>query len=196
MANSKNKKSVIALVVMALLLVASIVLAATGAWFTDKVEKASNDFTFGKIDIDLAAGAGFTLDDVAVTTAKTVLPGCEIKYNGTINNLADAAIVGVKVSATLDEGLTWTDVGVTADPSTYYIYEMAKKEAADVSQDVAVTITLPTSLKDQAKLNGKKITVSVEIVAIQQEHFKDDATYKDLTDNEAKYNAIVTAIGA
>lgn len=195
MVNSKNKKSVIALVVMALLLVASIVLAATGAWFTDKVDKASNDFTFGKIDIDLAAGAGFTLDDVAVTTAKTVLPGCEIKYNGTINNLADAAIVGVKVSATLDEGLAWTDVGAT-DPSAYYIYEMAKKETADVSQDVTVTITLPTSLKDQAKLNGKKITVSVEIVAIQQEHFKDDATYKDLTTDQAKYDAIVTAIGA
>ena len=50
-----NKKSLVALVVMAFLLVASIVMAATGAWFTASDNASgSEDIQFGKVAIDVA----------------------------------------------------------------------------------------------------------------------------------------------
>lgn len=55
MVNSKKKmnKSTVAIVVLALLLVLSLVLTATGAWFTDTANNNSvGSVTFGKIEID------------------------------------------------------------------------------------------------------------------------------------------------
>ena len=57
MVNSKkNTKSIIALVVLSLLLIASICLAATGAWFTANVADKSDTVKFGKIEMAVDGG--------------------------------------------------------------------------------------------------------------------------------------------
>ena len=175
MTNSKkNSKSIIALVVMALLLVASIVLAATGAWFTHKAEGDKQDFTFGKIQIAFGADNAYTLDEKADLTAK-VMPGCTIAFNGSVENKEEAAYVAVFVEATLPEGLTWADLGVT-DPSTAKVYTLAK----GASQAIEATVTIPTTVSDQTKLGGKVVSFKVSAYAIQQDHYTltgaDDAT--------------------
>ncbi len=178
MTKSKNK-SIIALVVMAFMLVASIALAATGAWFTDKLATESKTFTFGSVDIAWAEGNTFKLDDAAITENQQVLPGCKITYEGTINNEgASNAYVVVQITATLSNGLTWADVG-DDDPSS------TKLQAINVgkTQAVSATIELPTSLKDQNKLAGKTITTSVTVYAIQEHHL--DSIQDWSTMNEA-----------
>ena len=53
--SKKMSKSAIAIIVLSLLLVLSMVLGLTGAWFTDKVENSevsSGSLSFGKVDIN------------------------------------------------------------------------------------------------------------------------------------------------
>lgn len=98
MVNSKkSSKSLIALVVMALLLVASIVMAVTGAWFTDADEGKSVDLTFGKITMSVTGGdtfgtVGHDTDntDDAYLTGVEIMPGDTIKAALTVAKAADS----------------------------------------------------------------------------------------------------------
>ena len=85
MVNSKKKmnKSTVAIVVLALLLVLSLVLTATGAWFTDKDSKDQNsELTFGKVSIALTGADTGTWSTSTLGKQDKVMPGST--YTGTL----------------------------------------------------------------------------------------------------------------
>lgn len=149
MVNSKkSSKSLIALVVMALLLVASIALAATGAWFSD-IASGTGNGTFGTIDVG---------DTVTVTVDSTIMPGDKITvtpvaYAGT----ADAYY---KVS------VSFSGEGAGAlSSSAGAVYGKVSKDGNITVAD----ITIPGEGTDNT-YQGKAVTVTVTIEAIQADN--------------------------
>ena len=174
MTNAKrNTKSIIALVVMSLLLVASIVLAATGAWFTDKIDQQTGSLSFGKIDIDaknFAVAASNTID----TDNTKLMPGSAINFEGTITNVKDDAYIAMKVVITFavdvdikNPGEGWT-YDATAKTLTYET--KATKIAAQTGSielaTVLAGIKVPTAVGNTAAETD--VTVTADAVAIQQ----------------------------
>ena len=131
MVKSKNKKSVIALVVMAFLLVASIVLAATGAWFSATADKSltSGDLTFGALTIGSTTGSSLQLSHnggayAEVTEDKLVMPGDKIK----------GATVSFTVTSTDDCGFYY------AIKSGNVWYKIVAGQLAEIVDDQAVLV--------------------------------------------------------
>ena len=92
MVNSKKmSKSSIAVIVLSILLVLSLILGFTGAWFTDKADKSESDATihWGAVRVAYTAGEGskWTVADVS----KNVLPGDKYDMSGTIS-FTDATV--------------------------------------------------------------------------------------------------------
>ena len=94
MTNSKkNSKSIIALIVMSFLLVASIVLAATGAWFTSQAKQDAGSLTFGTvvIGLDSTAAADVIATSETPNATELLMPGdtleitFQVNYTGTAN---------------------------------------------------------------------------------------------------------------
>ena len=75
MVNSKKmSKSTVAIVLLSLLLVLSLILTATGAWFTSSDNKAGNaDVAFGKVEVKLDGEATLT----KCSEAALVTDNCE-----------------------------------------------------------------------------------------------------------------------
>ena len=96
----KLTKSSIAIIVLALLLVASLIMGMTGAWFTDKADgQTSRTLTFGQIDVDLTSN----LEANAEATWGHALPGDHEEFNATLNVPAnmEGMFVLVKVQSTI-----------------------------------------------------------------------------------------------
>ena len=185
MVKSKNKKSVIALVVMAFLLVASICLAATGAWFTSEREDAGKTLTFGKVAITVTSTEGLKVvkGDKAgnYLEATNVMPGDSLSYDGTITNEGDEAYLFVKYSVTglaADATVTFQVGGVdgvklTGHEDVYYVKLDRKGEAnANSSVKFAVELTGGSYGNDYAT---KPITAVLKMQAIQYANFADAA---------------------
>lgn len=171
MTNAKrNTKSIIALVVMSLLLVASIVLAATGAWFTDKVAEGSGSVNFGKIDIEYSTAFKFTED------ATTVMPGDTLHINGVVTNKEEAAYLAVEISLT----------GVKEPKAIKKVVALDKKGTFDLATDLG-EIKLTGDDYDNT-YQGKAIAVSVKICAVQQKN----VTLTDMA--EAGYDEVVAYV--
>lgn len=105
MVKSKNKKSVIALVVMAFLLVASIVLAATGAWFTASGNANLTDgkLKFGTVALKVEADTGngvYRADGTTKITDGILVAGDQVKSKFTITNESDTAVYYLVKSGT------------------------------------------------------------------------------------------------
>ena len=166
MVKSKNKKSVIALVVMAFLLVASIVLAATGAWFTDKEEEtlAGETITFGKIDLDTVTVAGTQFG-----TAK-VLPGDSYTATVTVKLAEGSEDAYVSVAAAVEEGQAlsqYITISVKKGEANF-TSEVAKMTAADTLEltiTVSVSAELPNKVGETTYNGGSVEIKGVNIVA-------------------------------
>ena len=181
-----NKKSLIAMIAMVVLLIASIAMGITGAWFTDKEVGSDKTLTFGSIDINLTSGSKFTLDEADLGATATIMPGCEVVYSGAVQNTGEKALVAVIITAELSDGLNWTDVGAT-DPSSYKVYEM---DAKNGSQEITATVKFSEDLKDQAKLTGKSVKLNVSVYAVQYEHYAASNAYTNLSGEQAQAEAI------
>ena len=176
MTNAKNKKSVIAIIAMAFLLVASIVLAATGAWFTAKAS-ANKDETikFGTVTISLTEKT-----TGAWTTQSTVegekMPGDSYSVAYTLKNTGSQDVY-YKATATVtlkqgEEVKTITGITVKLDAATATavsgdIYELA----ANAERDFTGSIELSKDLLNEHQ--GKTYTVSfvINVEAVQKANF-------------------------
>jgi len=97
----KLSKSSIAIIVLALLLVASLILGMTGAWFTSnaKNQGTADPLNFGEITISVTPG------NYAVTRAvgtERIMPGDTINFGGTVTNTKDEAFVRYEMSITIE----------------------------------------------------------------------------------------------
>ena len=177
MVNSKkNTKSIIALVVLSILLIASICLAATGAWFTDKVADGDESVSFGKIDIEYKTA-------FSVTAGSVVMPGDTITVNGEISNKEEAAYIGLDISVTVagrKEALQ----------SEKKVVEVAKGDSLKLSNYVgeAGAFTL-TGADYNNSFQDKAVTVVVKICAVQQKNI----TLTGTTDAE-KYTNLLSYV--
>lgn len=180
MTNSKkNSKSIIALVVMAVLLVASIVLAATGAWFTSKAQANGEELAFGQITVGVtgfATSASNTVD----TANKNLMPGGELKLAGTITNEKDAAYVAYKISMVFDK-----DIELEAAPAEGWAYDKATKTLSYETKATAVAsngtidlstlkVVLPESISNKAAT--AKTTAQLNVIAVQQANTAEKVT--------------------
>lgn len=189
MANSKNKKSVIALVVMALLLVASIVLAATGAWFTDK-ETGTSDKTldFGKVDITLTNNLESATWSGLGTESK-VMPGSKLAGTFVLENAGDQDVYYTyTLSADLYSGETkivLTEdqkalIKITAEPETALTKEAGKEFYKLAAGSTTVTFNIKVEISENLTnklgeyvMNGGDYTVkcAIEVDAVQAANF-------------------------
>jgi len=144
MVNSKKStKSIVALVVMAFLLIASIALAATGAWFTDSATGTDNG-VWGEVSL--------ASDSITVTVNDLALPGDKIVENAKIAYTGDVdAWYKVEVQAT----------GITA-PATVY-------GEAKVGDEISIAdITIPSDLTYETVNAGDAVSVTVTVTVIQK----------------------------
>jgi len=140
-----NKKSLIAMIAMVVLLIASIAMGITGAWFTDNISGST--------------GA------VTLTSADSVaMPGDTLTLGGKIINGGTAKVwVRYKVSHTYtteDALKTELDKVFTGE----YVYV---ETAVEANKDSALTgtVTIPTSLGNTVQ--GASFSVSVTMEALQ-----------------------------
>lgn len=166
-----NRKSLIALVVMAFMLVASIVMAATGAWFTDADNANGTAVDFGTLNI---------VDDsvtVARATSETgnLMPGDKLtldmayQLEGAAAN--GGAYVRIKVTGKVGEEDLVLDSEADVDADGW-IY-LAKVEA-DAAQSESVTATFDAD-KYGNDYKEAKVTYAIEIQVIQAKNNGDDA---------------------
>ena len=161
MVNSKkNTKSIIALVVLSLLLIASICLAATGAWFTDKKDGSGAKVTFGTVNIQGSDGA------VTVAKADAVaMPGDTLKVTGAIKNEGTAKVwVRYKLSHTYAGPNTELKTALDAAFKGDYTY-VADAVAAGASADLTKDVIISTNLGNTAQ--GAIFEVTLVMEAIQ-----------------------------
>lgn len=172
MTNSKkNSKSIIALVVMALLLVASIVLAATGAWFTANGATTEKPLEFGTVSIK-----GVTEDVVVKNTIDTeltkLMPGSNLSGKLTVEYTGNAAAyIRYKVTVGGDGAgfVTLTLADADTDGWVYAETAASTNLVADVAGSVATTVGNDAQ--------GKAVTIKFDVEAIQKANTA--ATAKD-----------------
>ena len=189
MVNSKkSSKSLIALVVMAILLVASIVLGATGAWFTSYKAMDPEDLTFGNIEITATA------DELAVVSSPdrqtaALMPGDEVTISFHVTNTGDKAFIAAKVTVEVAaaDGATIPDAEITAFKSMFegwYVNGELNSATFDgltlTDNDiVAAGQTAPVDFTITDTLDGEKygdewelatVSVTIKVYAIQAEN--------------------------
>jgi len=168
MVKTNSKKSVIALVVMAILLVLSMAMTITGAWFTDSLSQQTGSLTFGKIDIEWNATNGYSFTYDCEDESLPVMPGCTLTLAGVIDNKEEAAYVAYKVSLafSVDVGLTAPE-GWTYSNKTLSIDKVVAVDAAG-TLDIGMTVEIPELLGNAAQ--GATATFTLDVAAVQQAH--------------------------
>lgn len=173
MVNSKKmNKSTVAVIVLALLLVLSLVLIATGAWFTDSAagEDVNKDFGTIAIEVDTKEFGGVTrVSNEPGAVAGDVMPGDTISYNLTVKLAegSEAAWAVVVLSVKVGD----------KDFST---------SLEDLKADKVISVADATGTKVEGELEldpevygndyqGDKITLNYTVYAIQKANVADQA---------------------
>ena len=193
MVNSKKmSKSSIAVIVLSILLVLSLILGFTGAWFTDKDAKGEQTVNFGTIDVALdgTSDIGFKNGDNSTLT-EPLMPGDKVMAKAVVKNTGAEAYYVVKI-------LVSVQVKGAAEQATakYYVLNGAKTEEASATVMPKLAATTGTATIDLSMdldgaeygndYQGGKAVVSCEVRAIQA---------KNLTAAQA-YDALVTSYNA
>ena len=215
MVNSKKmSKSSIAVIVLSILLVLSLILGFTGAWFTDKAESGDKkaDFDWGTVKVQYEenaenTGKWLSKDNAVVTT---VLPGDhydlkgKIKFEGADSDMymlvrvntpsAGALSEYVKVSALTFTGLTaYTEAGLTVEDG-YQFFKVTTEQAAntyDVAGGVKIADETPNKVVETQLNGGAKVTLtfSIAIGVIQARNISASDAYKALKAGVTAYDA-------
>ena len=193
MVNSKKmSKSSIAVIVLSILLVLSLILGFTGAWFTDKDAKGEQTVNFGTIDValDETSDIGFKNGDNSTLT-EPLMPGDKVMAKAVVKNTGAEAYYVVKI-------LVSAQVKGAEEAATAKYYVWNGTETVEASETVmpklkattgTATIDLSMDLDGATYGNdyqGGKAVVSCEVRAIQA---------KNLTAAQA-YKALVTSYSA
>lgn len=163
MTNSKkNSKSIIALVVMAVLLVASIVLAATGAWFTANGKTDDKTLTFGTVKIAKVEETVAVSNTIDTENVK-LMPGSKLAGNLVVNYTGDsAAYIRYKVAVSGD-GAANVTLALTGAEADGWVYA---ETAAATDLTVAINGSVATTVDNEAQ--GKTVTLSFTVEALQK----------------------------
>lgn len=172
----KNKKSLVALVVMAFMLVASITMAATGAWFTDNATAINGTkLNFGKIALSGEAGT-VTAATQKTPTTDLLMPGDKLTIEFSATNDEEAAywiaVVDVAISGITAEPAPDTSA-ITNLSGTYGTTSTKVTEAVAVAKDGAISGKIELELAGASYGNdfqGATITVTVTLKVVQQEN--------------------------
>ena len=176
----KNKKSLVALVVMAFMLVASITMAATGAWFTaDATAINGTPLNFGKIALSGEAGT-VTAATQKTPTTDLLMPDDKLTITFSATNAEEAAywIADVDVTIAGTTGTPNTDA-ITGLKGTYGATGKVT-EAATVAKGGNISGTIELELTGASYSNdfqGATITVTVTLKVVQQENLTATEAY-------------------
>jgi hypothetical protein len=165
MVNSKKmNKSSVAIVLLALLLVLSLVLTATGAWFTDKEEGTDVELTFGHIDINVDATAfGTVTAGGEYLEGVDIMPGDKVSYALSVDGKATSESFWFAVIVT-SEGLATNMEDGLASLEAKNVYSWERGAAAT---EVKGEVTLDGATYDN-NYQGKTVTFSYYVVAVQK----------------------------
>ena len=190
MVNSKKmSKSSIAVIVLSILLVLSLILGFTGAWFTDSKNKDLSDdsLKFGTVAINLEEGSAAAWKNRGLTkTVETenIVPGSSMAATLTLSNTGTEDVyikVGSEAKLVVDskeltgvEGITVTlamdtegaNNKATAVDGHDGVYKL---NSAD-KQDFKVIVSIATSVgneitvgEDSVTLNGKNTQIAAAL---------------------------------
>lgn len=179
MVNSKKmSKSTVAIVLLSLLLVLSLILTATGAWFTSTGSKdGQTTIEFGKVAVSVDGTATFTKDHADVKT----VDGCKWTISGlSFTNTSNVRVYYAYTVAVDMEGLTEEEKAYFIIPagSTVEVKELAADGTIDEINDLVVTFQSKGAMNGSAKTGTLKITVKV--AAVQADHNDETAAKTQL----------------
>lgn len=177
MDNVKTKNrlsaSTIAIIVLSILLVASVAIGATLAYFT-ATEDVTGTITLGDpVNINITQGGAAV---TSLTFSGDAMPGTVFDQAIAISVPADTsdALLRAKLTITYDDGATtlieattatgWTD---NTSTDTYYYYDGVA--SAGDSIDFVTTVTVPTTLTNEDA--NKVFTINVVVEAIQEANY-------------------------
>lgn len=183
MVNSKKmSKSTVAIVILSLLLVLSLILTATGAWFTSKTDATGNaTINFGEVKVS---------DGAATITANKegglYVPGdsftAEVSFkNGSTVEMYYIYDVTAKVYTDSTKGteLATGLVEITGQDSATTATKLAVGANAEKQ---TITFNLLNDKEDNT-LNGKAgvyVEVTIKVYAVQAEHFTPEQALEKL----------------
>ena len=173
MVNSKKmNKSTVAVIVLALLLVLSLVLTATGAWFTDDATGTEVNKNFGAVEIAVDADAfgGVTrVSNEQGPVEGDVMPGDTISYDLTIKLAEGSEAAWAIVVLTLEVG------GNSFSTSLESLTADKVVSVADTTgTEVAGSLELKGAEYGNTFQNGE-ITLNYTVYAIQKANVADAA---------------------
>ena len=161
MVNSKKmSKSSIAVIVLSILLVLSLILGFTGAWFTDKKEGSEVTKDFGTVELNVAAtefGKVTRVSNEAGEVTGKIMPGDTIGYSLTVTKAEGSEEFWFAVTVSIT-GLK--------DPITT---EITAENVKDSAKDSVVTgnVELTGATYDNT-YQGKQVTLSYVVYAVQK----------------------------
>jgi|LGVE01.1.fsa_nt_gb hypothetical protein len=164
--------------ILSLLLVASLIMTATGAWFVSSDTAATGDLTFGAIELGSLVQTGD--GDAAVMTVNygepdgdVIMPGDSIDVNFQLLNSGTAAMwVRFKVTLVDSEGHATETVngqlpgGFTLGTIDGYMYKDAYIENGAAALNVDFVFNIPTSVGEAAEGDTVSLALAVEAVQV------------------------------
>jgi hypothetical protein len=176
----KISTQTLAIAILSVLLVASLLMTATGAWFTDSVDGGDANATFGTIDLTGTGVQSLTIN-MNETGGDVLMPGDTIDTNFTIVNGgtadmfvrfkleftgAGAAYIDAATPASIvtEGGVTYNRLEV-AEGDFWYVREAAYTDEDAGTDVITETFEILTSVGDAAQ--GLAVAVSLDIEAVQ-----------------------------
>ena len=161
MVNSKKmSKSSIAVIVLSILLVLSLILGFTGAWFTDKKDGDEITKNFGTVELNVAAtefGKVTRVSNEAGEVTGKIMPGDTIGYSLTVTKAEGSEDFWFAVTVTIK--------GLEEDITTTISAENVKDSAKDSVVTGNVELTGATYGNTY---QGKTVTLSYVVYAVQK----------------------------
>jgi len=195
MVKTNSKKSVIALVVMAILLVLSMAMTITGAWFTDDTSKDSGNLTFGTVVLGEISSVGTAITNDITSETALLMPGSEVTatvpvlYTGTAKAWIRFKLTVSKVG---DTGADASSLLVAAAMSDAYevaedgyVYVKAMVEANQEAVDHTVTYNIDTATGNTYQGAVVKISVVVEAIQAANTASSAKAAFEMVNSNQA-----------
>lgn len=179
--SKKMSKSTVAIVLLSLLLVLSLILTATGAWFTDSAKgTGSTNIAFGKVDVNVNGTATLTKTHEGVKT----VDGCSWTISGlTLENASDVDVYYAYAVTVEVEGseLTETEKGYFTVNNTNTGTTCTKLTAGTAA---ATLSGITVDFDSEGAMNGSEkavtIKVTVKIAAIQADHITESEATTEL----------------
>jgi hypothetical protein len=164
----------LAIAILTLLLVASLVMSMTGAWFTSSQTETNGGMTFGTITLaDIDEIFTYTLGE---DSEDVLMPGDEIEVEFTVEN-AGTADMWVRFALEIGgDGDSMFAVGADDQTVTGYTFSNGyyyRQDAmlgdldgqANETEDITLTFAVPSSTDDD--FEGQSVSFSLTVDAVQ-----------------------------